>query len=234
MLQKPEAKGRKETWKSRRVSIKSWVQEPLTPCVRAMNTTSLHYAGKRAGTARIALKNKLMKTAEKREWIKPVKKWRALEIEHFSNFNASGRSKANDGWFSFAIELWKDLIYFHSNLLFARLASMEYILLPCNMLAIITVSLWLLREGKLQLLWDLCHHPRVSQWGGGVGNQKISIYSRGFHQIFKLLLKEEALKTFFDGDQQLWTPLPSTHPTPMKLLIDEYHSSLNSSSAVPS
>lgn len=70
--------------------------------------------------------------------------------------------------------------------------------------------------------------------GRGGENQKINIYSRGFHQTFKLLLKQEVLKTFFDGDKQLRTPLPSTHPNPMKLLIHEYHISLNSSSAGPS
>lgn len=37
------------------------------PCARATNNTSLHHAVKGAGTARTALKNKLMKTAEKRE-----------------------------------------------------------------------------------------------------------------------------------------------------------------------
>jgi len=50
------------------------------PCTRAMNNISPHHAVKGAGTAGTALKNKLIKTAEKREWIKPVMKWRGLEI----------------------------------------------------------------------------------------------------------------------------------------------------------
>lgn len=53
---------------------------------------------------------------------KACQEMKGLEMEHFPHFNASGRQKANDGWFTFAIELRKDLISFYSNLLFASLA----------------------------------------------------------------------------------------------------------------
>lgn len=62
---------------------------------------------------------------------------------------------------------------------------------------------------------------------GGVGkkgSKKINIYSRGFHQTFKLLLKQEALKTcFLDWDTAVMNPTANIHPAP-ELFIHEYHS----------
>lgn len=73
---------------------------------------------------------------------------------------------------------------------------------------------------------------------GGWKSQKINIYSRGFHQTFKLLLKQEALKTYFSffliETHQLGAPLPSRHLTPIKFLSHKYCSLLNGSSTSPS
>lgn len=73
---------------------------------------------------------------------------------------------------------------------------MEYILLPCNMPAITAVPLSLLREKKLQLLWDLCHHPRALPVRGVQRELEHKYLQQRIPPDFQTSAKTEGMKNF--------------------------------------
>lgn len=72
---------------------------------------------------------------------------------------------------------------------------MEHVLLPHHMLAITTTSQRLLKEEKLQLLRDLCHHPRALS----VGGEKRKTQQGAQRQIFIARIPSD-LQTFAEGN----------------------------------
>lgn len=73
----------------------------------------------------------------------------------------------------------------------------EYILLPCNMPAITTVPLSLLGEGKLQLLQDLCHHPRAFPMRGVQRELEDKYLQQKIPPDFQTSARTEGMKSFF-------------------------------------